>query len=59
LPKYTLLNVFGSYQLNNQARLTMNIDNITDEKYYVSSYHKWWTTPGLPTSYTLGVTYNF
>lgn len=59
LPKYTLLNVFGSYQLNNQAKLTINIDNITDEKYYVSSYHKWWTTPGLPTSYTLGVTYNF
>ncbi|MDG2115298.1 MAG: TonB-dependent siderophore receptor [Porticoccaceae bacterium] len=59
LPSYTLLNVFGSYQMNKRVKLTMNIDNITDEKYYVSSYHKWWTTPGMPTSYTLGVTYDF
>jgi len=59
LPDYTLLNVFGSYQLNDQIQFTMNIDNITDEEYYVSSYHKWWTTPGSPTSYTLGVRYTF
>ena len=59
LPSYTLLNVFGSYQMNKRVKLTMNIDNITDEKYYVSSYHKWWTMPGIPRSYTLGVTYDF
>jgi iron complex outermembrane receptor protein len=59
LPEYTLLNVFGSYQLNDQVKFTMNIDNITGEDYYVSSYHKWWTTPGSPTSYSVGVTYSF
>ena len=59
LPGYTLLNVFASYQLNDQVKFTMNIDNITDEKYYVSSYHKWWTTPGSPASYRLGVSYAF
>ncbi len=58
LPGYTLFNVFGSYQLNDQVKLTMHIDNITDEKHYVSSYHKWWTTPGSPTSFTLGVRYS-
>lgn len=59
LPEYTLVNLFGSYQLNDQVKLTMNIDNLLDEKYYVSSYHKWWTTPGAPTTYVMGVTYSF
>ncbi len=59
LPSYTLLNVFGSYQATEKVKFTLNIDNITDEKYYVSSYHKWWTTPGSPMSYTLGVQYSF
>ncbi len=59
LPEYTLVNLFGSYQLNDQVKLTMNIDNLFDEKHYVSSYHKWWTTPGTPTSYVMGVTYAF
>ena len=59
LPEYTLFNVFGSYQLDDQVKFTMHIDNLFDEKYYVSSYHKWWTTPGPPTSYTLGVSYDF
>ena len=59
LPEYTLFNVFGSYQLNDKTKLTMNIDNLFDEKHYVSSYHKWWTTPGRPTSYNVGVRYSF
>ena len=59
LSVYTLVKLFGSYQLNDQVKLTMNIDNVFDEKHYVSSYHKWWTTPGTPTSYVMGVTYAF
>ena len=59
LPEYTLVNLFGSYQLNDQVKLTMNIDNLFDEKHYVSSYHKWWTTPGTPTSYVMGINYAF
>ena len=59
LPEYSLVNLFGSYQLNDQVTVTMNIDNLFDEEHYVSSYHKWWTTPGTPTSYVVGVTYAF
>ena len=57
LPEYTLFNLFGSYQLNGKTKLTMHIDNLLDEKHYVSSYHKWWTTPGSPTSFSMGVRY--
>ncbi|MBR9908775.1 MAG: TonB-dependent receptor [Gammaproteobacteria bacterium] len=59
LPSYTLVNLFGSYQASQNLKLSLNIDNVTDEKYYVSSYHKWWTTPGSPMTYTVGAQYSF
>jgi iron complex outermembrane receptor protein len=57
LPEYTLVNLFASYDLTEKLRISVNLDNITDEKYYVSSYHKWWTTPGAPFSYMVSVNY--
>jgi len=59
LPSYTLLNLFGSYNFTDDLKLSVNLDNVTDEKYYVSSYHKWWTMPGAPFSWTVGVDYSF
>ena len=59
LPEYTLFNLFGSYQINDKVELTMHIDNLFAKKYYVSSYHKWWTTPGASTTYTMSVNYDF
>jgi iron complex outermembrane receptor protein len=57
LPSYTLVNLFGAYDLTDKLRLSVNINNITDKKYYVSSYHKWWTMPGEPLSYSVSVDY--
>jgi len=57
LPDYTLVNLFASYDLTEKLRISVNLENITDEKYYVSSYHKWWTTPGAPFSYMVSVNY--
>ncbi len=59
LPSYTLLNLFGSYQMTDRLKLSVNLDNVTDEEYYVSSYHKWWTMPGAPFSWTVGAEYAF
>jgi iron complex outermembrane receptor protein len=59
LPEYTLVNVFGSYQLSKQVKLSMQINNLFDEEHYVSSYHKWWTNPGEPTSLMVGARYTF
>ncbi len=59
LPSYTLLNLFGSYHFTDQLKLFVNLDNVTDEDYYVSSYHKWWTMPGEPFSWTVGMEYKF
>jgi iron complex outermembrane receptor protein len=57
LPDYTLVNLFGAYDLSDRLRVSINLNNITDEKYYVSSYHKWWTMPGEPFSYMVSVNY--
>jgi iron complex outermembrane receptor protein len=59
LPEYTLFNLFGSYTVSDRFKVSVNLDNITDEKYYVSSYHKWWTTPGAPMTYSVGAEYKF
>ena len=32
LPEYTLVNLFGLHQLNDQVKLTMNIDNLLDRE---------------------------
>ena len=58
LPEYTLFDVFASHQLSDQLVLTMHVDNVFDDKHYVSSYHRWWTTPGSPRSYTVGIKYD-
>jgi iron complex outermembrane receptor protein len=57
LPDYTLVNLFGAFDLTDRLRVSINLNNITDEKYYVSSYHKWWTMPGEPFSYMVSVDY--
>ncbi|WP_439135242.1 TonB-dependent siderophore receptor [Pseudomaricurvus sp.] len=59
LPGYTLVNLFGSIQPTRQLELSLNVDNLFDEEYYVSSYHKWWTMPGSPTTWTVAATYSF
>jgi iron complex outermembrane recepter protein len=59
LPEYTLVNLFGSYNVSDNLKLKANLDNIFNEKYYVSSYHKWWTTPGQPMTWTVSAEYSF
>lgn len=58
LPEYTLVNLFGSYSPGGGLKFFANIDNLFDERYYASSYHKWWTMPGAPLTYTLGMRYS-
>lgn len=57
LPDYTLVNLFGAYDVTDRLRVSIHLNNITNEKYYVSSYHKWWTMPGEPSSYMVSLSY--
>ncbi|WP_308366562.1 MULTISPECIES: TonB-dependent siderophore receptor [unclassified Microbulbifer] len=58
LPEYTLVNLFASYSPVGKLKFFANIDNLLNERYYSSSYHKWWTMPGAPLTYTLGMRYS-
>lgn len=59
LPSYTLLNLFATYSPSDRLRLAVHIDNVTDEEYIESSYHKWWSMPGAPMTYSVSLQYSY
>lgn len=59
LPSYTLLNLSASIELNQQLSVKFDINNLFDEEYFDSSYHKLWTMPGAPVNYGVSVKYQF
>ncbi|MFC4876942.1 TonB-dependent siderophore receptor [Microbulbifer halophilus] len=58
LPAYTLVNLSGSYSPAAGVELFAHLDNLFDERHYVSSYHKLWTMPGAPRTYNVGIRYD-
>lgn len=59
LPSYTVVRLFGSIDVTDNYELMFNIDNLFDEEYYASSYHKLWTMPGSSRTYRLSMKYKF
>ncbi len=58
LPSYTLVSLFGSYSPMDKLKFSIGIDNLFDEEYSASSYHKWWTMPGSPRTYTVSMRFS-
>lgn len=59
LPSYTLVNVSAAMDLTQQLSVKLDINNLFDETYFESSYHKLWTMPGSPLNYSASVKYQF
>ncbi len=59
LPSYTLLNLFATYQPSDNLQFAIHVDNVTDEEYIESSYHKWWMMPGSPITYSVSLQYSY
>ncbi len=59
LPSYTLVNLFGTYAAAPNISVQVNVTNLFDQEYYVSSYSALWTMPGEPRSYKVSVKYQF
>lgn len=59
LPEFTVVNVGGYVQVRPDLRAQLNIDNLFDKDYYVSSYTDEWVQPGEPLKATLSLTWNF
>ncbi len=59
LPAYTLGKLMGYYQLSQDVRLSLDINNLTDRDHYVSSYFANWVTPGPRRNVVGSVEYRF
>jgi len=59
LPEFTVVNVGGYMQVRPDLRAQLNIDNVFDKDYYVSSYTDEWVQSGEPLKATLSLTWNF
>lgn len=59
LPAFTVINVGGQIALTPQLKAQLNISNLFDKTYYVSSYTNYWVQPGEPLKATLTLNYQF
>ncbi len=59
LPGYTVAKVLGSFNITDQIKLSADVTNLFDKKYYASSYSALWIQPGAPRSFTVRGTFNF
>jgi len=59
LPSYTTARLNASYAPSRRVRLSLNIDNLFNRTYYVSSYSQVWVNPGAERSAMLNLHYTF
>lgn len=59
LPDYTIARVLGSVTLNENIKISANIDNLFNTRFYASSYAALWVQPGAPRTYAVRATFSF
>ncbi|HUD91393.1 MAG TPA: TonB-dependent receptor, partial [Sphingobium sp.] len=59
LPSYTIAKVLGSFNITKQIKLSADVNNLFNKKYYASSYSALWIQPGTPRSFTVRASFNF
>ena len=59
LPSYTIAKVLGSFNIGEQIKLSADVTNLFDKKYYASSYSALWIQPGTPRQFTVRASFNF
>jgi iron complex outermembrane recepter protein len=59
LPSYTTVRLDASYMLLDNLRVSMQVNNLFNERYYPSSYSRLWVTPGTPRSFMARMSYIF
>ncbi|MCP3731483.1 TonB-dependent siderophore receptor [Sphingomonas sp. MG17] len=59
LPSYTIARVTGSIDITDQIKLSADVNNLFDKKYYASSYAAMWIQPGAPRSFSVRASFKF
>ncbi|MGA0558510.1 TonB-dependent siderophore receptor [Larkinella sp. VNQ87] len=58
LPSYVVFNAMAYYQIQ-RVRLSLNVNNLTDEVYFTGGYNFERNFPGAPRNYLMSVAYTF
>ncbi|MFZ6722429.1 TonB-dependent siderophore receptor [Undibacterium sp. Ji49W] len=59
LPAYTTVKLMSSYSPSKATRLSLNVDNLFNKRYYASSYSQLWVAPGTERSVSLNLHQQF
>jgi iron complex outermembrane receptor protein len=59
LPAYTTAKLISSWSPNKKMRISLNVDNLFNKRYYASSYSQVWVSPGTERTITLNLNYKF
>ncbi|HBK47430.1 MAG TPA: TonB-dependent siderophore receptor [Xanthomonadaceae bacterium] len=59
LPSYVSWKLLASWKVNPRLKLSLNVENLFDKEYYVSSYSQYWVYPGAERNFTLSAKYDF
>jgi iron complex outermembrane receptor protein len=59
LPAYTTAKLISSWSPNKKVRVSLNVDNLFNKRYYASSYSQVWVAPGTERTVTLNLNYKF
>jgi iron complex outermembrane receptor protein len=59
LPSYTLVKLFGSFDVTQNLKVWAEVNNLFDKVYYPSSYAQLWVNPGAPRTWSVRGQYSF
>jgi len=59
LPSYFTLRAFAEYDVTENISLRLDIDNITNEEFFLNSFASLWVQPGAPRNFRGALTYRF
>lgn len=59
LPSYFSWKLLASWKVNPRLKLSVNVENLFDKEYYVSSYSQYWVYPGAERNFTASARYEF
>ncbi|MCF8709656.1 TonB-dependent siderophore receptor [Rhizorhapis sp. SPR117] len=59
LPSYTLVKLLASVEVTDNIKISADVNNLFDKRYYASSYASLWVQPGTPRSFSVKASFNF
>jgi iron complex outermembrane receptor protein len=59
LPSYTLVKLFGTFEVTEKLKVSAEVNNLFDKVYYPNSYAQLWVNPGTPRTWSVRGVYSF